>query len=181
MVRIKTKEWRERGRRVFDSLGASEWVANTTSTTARTSSGNPRPRAQFFPTRTSRLVNNVYLFRVITFAKCVLTILKLNWNQRFRDKRTKLNICHQMLTSSTQLQNRSFHVVERTRTSAKRPKMTNAPAKRAKLLFFIVIVTLLFPLSSWCNKSARTSYLTMHVRLLSSLNRTTWKSHSIKI
>ena len=40
-----------------------------------------------------------------------------------------------MLTSSTQLQNRSFHDVERTRTSAERAKMKNARAKRAKLLF----------------------------------------------
>ena len=43
-----------------------------------------------------------------------------------------------MLTSSTQLQNRSFHVVERTRKSSKCQKMKNARAKRAKLLFFIV-------------------------------------------
>ena len=78
------------------------------------------------------------LFKVITLAKCVLTILELNWNQRFRGKKTKLNIYHHTLTSSTQLQNRSFHVVERTRTSAKCPKMKYARAKRAKLLFFIV-------------------------------------------
>ena len=32
---------------------------------------------------------------------------------------SELNICHHMLTSSTQLQNRSFHVVERTRTYTK--------------------------------------------------------------
>ena len=70
--------------------------------------------------------------------KCVLTILELNWNQRLGYKRTKLNICHHMLTSSTQLQNRSFHVVERTRTSSKCQKMKNARAKRAKMLFFIV-------------------------------------------
>ena len=43
-----------------------------------------------------------------------------------------------MLTLSTQLQNRSFHVVERTRTSTKCQKMKNARAKRAKILFFIV-------------------------------------------
>ena len=73
--------------------------------------------------------------------KCVLTILELNWNQRLGHKRTKLNICHHMLTSSTQLQNRSFHVVERTRTSTKCQKMKNARAKRAKLLFFIVNYT----------------------------------------
>ena len=78
------------------------------------------------------------LFKVITLAKCVQTILELNWNQRFRGKETKLNICHHMLTSSGQLQNRSFHVVERSRTSAKCPKMKNARAKRAKVLFFIV-------------------------------------------
>ena len=75
-------------------------------------------------------------------AKCVLTILELNQNQHFRGKRTKLNICHHMLMSSTQLQNipfsSSFHVVERTRMSAKCPKMKNAHAKHAKLLFFIV-------------------------------------------
>ena len=78
------------------------------------------------------------LFKVIALAKCVQTILELNWNQRFRGKETKLNICHHMLTSSGRLQNRSFHVVERSRTSAKCPKMKNARAKRAKVLFFIV-------------------------------------------
>ena len=70
--------------------------------------------------------------------KCVLTILELNWNQRLGHKKTKLNICHRMLTSSTQLQDWSFHVVERTRTSSKCQKMKNARAKRAKILFFIV-------------------------------------------
>ena len=70
--------------------------------------------------------------------KCVLTILELNWNQRLGHKKTKLNNCHHMFTSSTQLQNRSFHVVERTRTSSKCQKMKNARAKRAKILFFIV-------------------------------------------
>ena len=35
-------------------------------------------------------------------------------------------------------QNRSFHVLERTRTSSKCQKMKNARAKRAKILFFIV-------------------------------------------
>ena len=41
-----------------------------------------------------------------------------------------------MLTSSTQLKNISFHVVERTRTSSKCQKMKNARAKRAKNLNF---------------------------------------------
>ena len=51
--------------------------------------------------------------------------------------RTRQN-CHHMLTSSTQLQERSFHVIERTRTSSKCQKMKNARAKRAKILFIIV-------------------------------------------
>ena len=70
--------------------------------------------------------------------KCVLTILELSWNLRLGHKEAKLNICHHALTSSTQLQNWSFHVVERTRTSTKCKKMKNARAKRAKILFFIV-------------------------------------------
>ena len=55
-----------------------------------------------------------------------------------RYKKTKLNICDHILSSSTQLQNRSFYVIERTRTSSKCQKMKNARAKRAKILFFIV-------------------------------------------
>ena len=55
-----------------------------------------------------------------------------------KDKKTKLKICHHMPTLPTQLQNNSFHVVERIRMSAKCKKMKNALAKRAKLLFFIV-------------------------------------------
>ena len=70
--------------------------------------------------------------------KCVLTVLESNWNKHLEHKKTKLNICHHMLTSSTQLQNRSFHVLERTRTSSKCQKMKYARAKRAKILFSIV-------------------------------------------
>ena len=40
------------------------------------------------------------------------TILELNWNQHLGHKKTKLNICYHTLTLSTQLQNRSFYVVE---------------------------------------------------------------------
>ena len=40
--------------------------------------------------------------------KYVLTILELNWNQRFRDNKTKLIICHHMLTSATQQQKGSL-------------------------------------------------------------------------
>ena len=70
--------------------------------------------------------------------KCLLTFLELIWNQRLGRKKTKLNMSQHMLTSSTQLKNRSFHVVERTRTPSKCQKMKNARAKRAKILFFIV-------------------------------------------
>ena len=69
--------------------------------------------------------------------KCVVTVLELNWNKRLGHKKTKLDSCYHMLMSSTQLQNRSIHVVERTRTSSKCQKMKNARAKRAKILFFI--------------------------------------------
>ena len=78
------------------------------------------------------------IFKVMMLQNHVLTILALNWNLRYGHKKTKLNICHHMPTSSTQLQNRSFHVVERARTSSKCQKMKNARAKRAKILFFIV-------------------------------------------
>ena len=70
--------------------------------------------------------------------ECVVTILELIWNQRLGHKKTKLDNGHHMLTSSTQLQNRSFHVVERTRTSSQCQKRKNTRAKRAKILFFIV-------------------------------------------
>ena len=85
------------------------------------------------------------------FEKCVLTILELNWNQRLGHKKTKLSICHHMLTSSKQLQNRSFDVVERTRTSSKCQKLKNARAIRAKILFFIVNYANLSG-SSWLRK-----------------------------
>ena len=70
--------------------------------------------------------------------KCVLTILELNWNQRLGHKKTKLNIRHDMLTSSTQLQNRSFHVLERTRTSSKCQRNEKGTCKASKILFFVV-------------------------------------------
>ena len=78
------------------------------------------------------------LFKLIMLVKWVLTILELNWNKRLGHEKTKLSICHHTFTSSTHLQNWSFHVVERTRTSSKCQKMKNARAKRAKILSFIV-------------------------------------------
>ena len=70
----------------------------------------------------------------------------------FRDKKTKLTFVIEMLTSSPQLQNRSFHFVERTITSAKCTEMKIACAKRAKLLFFIVKYANL-----WCSLCRRCS------------------------
>ena len=98
--------------------------------------------------------------------KCVLTILELNWNQRLGHKRTKLNICHHMLTSSTRLQNRSFHVVERTRTSTKCQKMKNARAKRAKILFFIVKYANLWGFCCRRRRGCLSSLITVPIRSL---------------
>ena len=63
--------------------------------------------------------------------KCVLTMLELNWNKRLGHDKTKLNICHHTLALFKLLQNRSFHVLEITRTSTK-------CKKSAKIMFFIV-------------------------------------------
>ena len=95
--------------------------------------------------------------------KCVLTIMELNWNQRLGHKKTKLNICHHMLTSSIQLQNRSFHVVGRTRTSSKCQKMKNARAKRAKILFSIVKYANLWDFCCRRGRSCLNSLLTLSV------------------
>ena len=88
--------------------------------------------------------------------KCVLTILELNWNQRLGHKKTKLNICHHMLSSTTHLQNRSSHFVKKTRTSIQRQKWKNARAKRAKITVFhcqiCKFVGFLLPSSSWLLK-----------------------------
>ena len=99
-----------------------------TSTEARTSS----EKCNF------AFLQSFFNYSVIMLEKCALTIVELNLNQRLGHNRTKLSNCHHMLTSSTQLQNRSIHVVEKTRTSSKCQKMKNARAKRAKILFFVV-------------------------------------------
>ena len=96
------------------------------------------------------------LFKVIMVEKCILTILGLNWNQSLRHKKTKLNICHHMLTSSTQLQNSSFHVVERTRTSTKCQKLKKCTCKACRNTVFhcqiCKFVGFLLPSSSWLLK-----------------------------
>ena len=67
-----------------------------------------------------------------------LTRMELNLCERFGDKKKQLKIFPHVLTSSTQLQSKSFHVMERTRTSAKCTKMNIAPVKRGKVMFFNV-------------------------------------------
>ena len=79
---------------------------------------------------------SLHLVCRLLLEKFVLTILELNWNQRLEHKKSKLNICHHMLTSSTQLQNRSFRVVERTRTSSKCQKIKKCTCKACKNTVF---------------------------------------------
>ena len=66
--------------------------------------------------------------------------------------------------SSTQLQNKSFHVAERTRTSTKCQKMKNARAKRAKILFFIVNYANLCGFCCRRRRGCLSSLLSMFVR-----------------
>ena len=93
------------------------------------------------------------LFKLIMLKKCVLTILELNWNKHLGHEKTKLNICHHTLTSSTHLQNWSFQVAERTRTSTKCQKMKKCTCKACKNTVFhcqiCKFVRFLLPSSSW--------------------------------
>ena len=59
------------------------------------------------------------------------------------ERKKILKICRQVLTSFSRLQNRSFCVLDRTRTAAKCTKMKNARAKRTKLLLFFICLFLL--------------------------------------
>ena len=67
-------------------------------------------------------------------------------------------------SSSTKLQNRSFHVVERTRTvtSSERQKMKNARAKRAKILLFIVFVAVVVVQIFRCSVGPRSKLSPTH-------------------
>ena len=89
--------------------------------------------------------------------KCVPTILELNWNQRLGRKKTKLNICHHMLTSSTQLQN--TEVISRRRKNENVFKMSKdekCTCKACKNTVFhcqiCKFVRFLLPSSSWLLK-----------------------------
>ena len=97
----------------------------------------------------------------VMLKKCVLavTVLELNLSQHLGHKKTKLNNCHHMLTSSTQLQNRSFNVVERTRTSSKCQKTRNTRAKRAKILFFLVKYANLWGFCYRCRRGCLSSLM----------------------
>ena len=76
-------------------------------------------------------------YSVIMLAKCVRTILELNWNYSLREKKAKLNICHHILTYlSTQLQNRSFHLVEKNENVCKMSKNKKCRFKAYKSFFF---------------------------------------------
>ena len=55
-----------------------------------------------------------------------------------------MKICLRMLTSRTQLQNRSFCVVNWRRTVAKCTKNDKARAKRSKVLFFVTEYVIFF-------------------------------------
>ena len=89
------------------------------------------------------------------FCRCVITlgicVLELNCNQRFRDKKTKLNICHHMLTSTTQLSHRGKN--ENVCQMFKNEKCT---CKACKAIVFLCqickFVRFLLPSSSWLLK-----------------------------
>ena len=90
------------------------------------------------------------LFKVISLAKCVLTILEIKLEPALQN-RTFVIIWSRRPYNR---ENRSFHIVERTRSLRCCAKMKNARAKRAKLYIFFYsqickFVTFLLPSSSW--------------------------------
>ena len=91
-----------------------------------------------------------------------LSLVEAVW--RWKKKST---ICYNELTSSIQLQNTSFHVVERTRTTAKCTQIENARAKRAKLFTTICTRVLQKLVVKYANLSH--SHTRLHPTYLSSL------------
>ena len=59
-------------------------------------------------------------FQLIILAKCVQTILELNWYEPFGDKKKKIKTCREALTSSIQVQNTSWKERKRLRNVQKR-------------------------------------------------------------
>lgn len=86
------------------------------------------------------------------------TIVELNRYEQFRYQKEKLKICRQLLTSSTQPHDRSFHCVARTRkdTRCANMKGKNARSKRVKPFPFIVKYANLWCSSSWDIRSLST-------------------------
>ena len=81
------------------------------------------------------------LFGAAWLVKCVRTTTELNWCEQCAGLKKKLKTCL-VLTSLGQLQNRSFHVANLTRTSVKCTKI--ARANRAKLLLRFVLQAVVF-------------------------------------
>ena len=81
--------------------------------------------------------------------KCVLTILELNWNQRLVYKKTKLNVCHHMLTSSTQRRRKNENVFKMSKDERYTCKACKNPVFHCQICKF---VRFLLPSSSWLLK-----------------------------
>ena len=131
-----SKPWITRGLRISIKMKNALFTSSDNGEFRQTRRRRQREHHLKMSLRVSAIIPQ--LFKVTMLATCILTIRELNWNQRFRGKKTKLNICHHMLTLSTQLQNRSFSRRGKNENICEMSKNEKARAKRAKLLFFIV-------------------------------------------
>ena len=90
---------------------------------------------------------------MITVAKHVLTILELNWKQRFRDRQTKLN-CTQVVHRTAKQQVISRH--RKNENVFKMSKYEKCTCKACKAIVFhcqiCKFTTFLLPSSSWLLK-----------------------------
>ena len=78
------------GKKIRSLQSIGSWRAKTTSKTTK----NVNWKCSFAFLQS-------FLFQVLTVAKCALSILQLNCNPYFRDKKKKSEICRHVLTSST--------------------------------------------------------------------------------
>ena len=95
------------------------------------------------------------LFQVITLAKCISTILELNWNQGFKDNKTKLNICHHMPSPPQNCKTGDFKSWKEQERLFEMSKNEKCTCKACKTVFHCQIsqfVALLLPSSSWLLK-----------------------------
>ena len=83
--------------------------------------------------------------------KCVLTILELNWNQRLGHKKTKLKICHHLLTSAKQVISRR-RKNENVSKMSKEEKCTCKACKNTGFPQICKFEGFLLPSSSWLLK-----------------------------